>query len=97
MSTKVTGVKATAYKTSHKITLKWTKNTKVTGYKVYRATSLNGTYKLVKTTTSNKTTTATIRSHKKGKTYYYKVLGYKKIAGYHVYTKTGAIRVIKAK
>ena len=94
MSTKVTGVKATAYKTSHKITLKWTKNTKVTGYKVYRATSLNGTYKLVKTTTSK---TATIKNHKKGKTYYYKVFGYKKIAGKTVYTKTSAIRVIKAK
>ena len=94
MSTKVTGVKATAYKTSHKITLKWTKNTKVTGYKVYRATSLNGTYKLVKTTTSK---TATIKNHKKGNTYYYKVFGYKKIAGKTVYTKTSAIRVIKAK
>ena len=97
MSTKVTGVKATAYKTSHKITLKWTKNSQVAGYTVYRATSLNGTYKPVKTITSNKTTKATIKNHKKGKTYYYKVFGYKKIAGKTVYTKTSAIRVIKAK
>lgn len=97
MSTKVTGVKATAYKTSHKITIKWTKNLQVAGYTVYRATSLNGTYKPVKTITSNKTTTATIKNHKKGKTYYYKVFGYKKIAGKTVLTKTSAIRVIKAK
>ncbi|MGN0703791.1 MAG: hypothetical protein ACI4LD_04445 [Lentihominibacter sp.] len=94
MSTKVSGVKATAYSSSHKITVKWTKNSKVAGYKVYRATSLNGTYNVVKTTTS---TTATITGHKKGRTYYYKVVGYKKISGSTVYTKDSAIRVIKAK
>ena len=94
MGTKVSGVKATAYSSSHKITVKWTKNSKVTGYKVYRATSLNGTYKLVKTTTSN---TATITGHKKGSTYYYKVVGYKNISGSPVYAKDSAIRMIKAK
>ena len=94
MGTKVSGVKATAYSSSHKITVKWTKNSKVAGYKVYRATSLNGTYNVVKTTTS---TTATITGHKKGRTYYYKVVGYKNISGSPVYAKDSAIRMIKAK
>ncbi|MGN1086557.1 MAG: hypothetical protein ACI4Q5_05955, partial [Porcipelethomonas sp.] len=94
MGTKVSGVKATAYSSSHKIIVKWTKNSKVTGYKVYRATSLNGTYKSVKTTTSN---TATIKNHKKGKTYYYKIVGYKKIAGSTVYAKDSATVAVKAK
>ena len=39
-------------------------------YKVYRATSANGTYKLMKTTTS---TSYTNSSAKAGTTYYYKV------------------------
>lgn len=94
METKVSGVKATAYSSSHKITVKWTKNSKVTDYNVYRATSLNGTYQSVKKTTSN---TATINNHKKGKTYYYKVVGYKKVAGSTVYTKDSAIIAVKAK
>lgn len=94
MGTKVGGVKAKAYRSSHKITVNWSKNSKVTGYKVYRATSLNGSYKAVKTTTSN---TATIKNHKKGKTYYYKVIGYKNVAGSNVYTKDSAICVVKAK
>lgn len=94
MGTKVGGVKAKAYRSSHKITVSWSKNSKVTGYKVYRATSLNGSYKAVKTTTSN---TATIKNHKKGKTYYYKVIGYKNVAGSNVYTKDSAICVVKAK
>ncbi|MDO4485028.1 MAG: sirohydrochlorin cobaltochelatase [Bacillota bacterium] len=94
MGTKVAGVKVKAYKSSHKITVKWAKNSKVTGYKIYRATSLNGKYKLVKTTTGK---SVTIKKHKKGKTYYYKVVGYKKIAGKTIYTKDSAIKKIKAK
>lgn len=48
----------------------WTKTTNTTKYKVYRATSKNGTYKLIKTTTSYKFKDTTA---KRGKTYYYKV------------------------
>lgn len=94
MGTKVTGVKATAYKTSHKITVKWSKNKKVAGYKIYRATSLNGPYECVKNIKGNK---VTINKHKKGKTYYYKVVGYKSINGKIIYSKDSAIKKIKAK
>ena len=55
---------------SGKPKLQWAKVSGATKYEVYRATSKNGTYKLVKTTTgtSFKNTSATA-----GKTYYYKV------------------------
>lgn len=50
--------------------LYWTKTTNTEKYKVYRATSKSGKYKLLKTTTKcNYTDT----SAKKGKRYYYKV------------------------
>lgn len=48
----------------------WTKTTNTEKYKVYRATSKNGTYKLIKTTTKYKFKDTTA---KRGKTYYYKV------------------------
>ncbi len=56
---------------SGKPKVSWTAVTGATKYKVYRATSKTGTYKVVKTTTAKywKDTTA-----KKGKTYYYKVV-----------------------
>ena len=40
-------------------------------YKVYRATSENGTYKLMKTTTGTSYTNTSVTA---GKTYYYKVV-----------------------
>jgi len=48
----------------------WTKTTNTQKYKVYRSTSKNGTYKLIKTTTKYKYKDTTA---KRGKTYYYKV------------------------
>jgi len=48
----------------------WTKTKNTDKYKVYRSTSKNGTYKLIKTTKSYKYKDTTA---KKGKTYYYKV------------------------
>jgi len=48
----------------------WTKTTSTSKYKVYRATSKNGTYKLIKTTTAKNYTDTTA---KYGVKYYYKV------------------------
>lgn len=58
-------------RSSGKPKLSWDKVSGAVSYKIYRATSKNGTYSLVKTTTSLswKDTTA-----KKNKTYYYKVV-----------------------
>lgn len=50
--------------------LTWGKITGAESYKVYRATSKTGTYKLMKTTTSKSYTNTSAES---GKTYYYKV------------------------
>lgn len=48
----------------------WTKTSSTSKYKVYRATSKNGTYKLIKTTTAKNYTDKTA---KYGQKYYYKV------------------------
>lgn len=55
------------------IKVSWKKNSSVSGYKVYRATSKNGSYKLVKTVYGKNTTSFADKSVKKNKTYYYKV------------------------
>ena len=57
--------------TSKKPVISWKKITGAKSYKVYRATSKTGTYKLVKTTTLLKWTNTSVT---KGKTYYYKVM-----------------------
>ena len=56
---------------SGKIKVSWNKIDGAKEYKVYRATSKNGTYKLMKTTTG---TSYTNTSAVAGKTYYYKVM-----------------------
>lgn len=56
---------------SGKVTLKWKKVDGAVKYKVYRATSKNGEYKLMKTTTE---TTYTNSSASAGNRYYYKVV-----------------------
>lgn len=74
---KVTG---TAY---NKVKVTWELSEKLDGYAVYRAASKSGKYALKKTTTG----TSYIGSVAYGKTYYYKVRGYKVINGEKVYTK----------
>ena len=56
---------------SGKIKVAWEKIGGAAGYKVYRATSKSGTYKLLKTTTSKSYTDSTAEA---GKTYFYKVM-----------------------
>ena len=55
---------------SRNVKLTWDKISGATKYEVYRATSKDGTYKLVKTTSSASYTDKDVKS---GKTYYYKV------------------------
>ena len=63
-------VSITNIASSGKIKLSWKKIDGATKYEVYRATSKNGTYTLLKTTTSTSLTNTTVTA---GKTYYYKV------------------------
>lgn len=66
------------------VTINWNKDTSVRGYEIYRSTSQNGTYSLVKTVTKNSTNRATFVAQKKG-TYYYKVRSYVTVNGVKIY------------
>ena len=55
----------------------WQPESYATGYKIYRATSKNGSYKLVKTVTDHTTAKWTDTSVSFGKGYYYKIVCYK--------------------
>ncbi|MFW5672869.1 MAG: hypothetical protein ACOCM8_11410, partial [Acetivibrio ethanolgignens] len=88
------GVKATKVITTTKasrgsVKVSWKKSGSydVDSYRIYRASSKDGSYKLVKevkgTETSVKLSTKSLRT---GKTYYYKVRGVKTVDGKKVYT-----------
>ena len=80
---KVTGQKVSSIeKTSLKI--KWDKVSGVTGYKIYRSTSKNGTYKCV-ATVSSKNNTYTNTGLITGTTYYYKIRAYKTVGNENIY------------
>ena len=85
-------VKSSSKKTAR---LSWTNcSTRATGYKVYMATSKNGTYKLVKTTTAKSFTKYYLRS---GKTYYFKVRSYRTVDGKNIYGNYSTIKSIRVK
>ncbi|MBA4686391.1 MAG: family 10 glycosylhydrolase [Candidatus Galacturonibacter soehngenii] len=69
-------VKGLKYKREsfNSLTLSWKASTGATKYTIYRATSKNGTYKKIKTTTS---TTYRLKNVKCGKIYFYKIVPYK--------------------
>ncbi len=66
------------------VTLKWDKVTGATGYYIYRATSKNGTYKKVGSTTKTSYTNSSLTTNK---TYYYKVAAYRTVSGTRVLGK----------
>lgn len=85
-------VKSSSRKTAR---LTWKNcSTRATGYKVYMATSKNGTYKLVKTTTAKSFTKYYLRS---GKTYYFKVRAYRTVDGKNIYGDYSTIKSIRVK
>lgn len=63
-----------------KATVKWSKVTGSSGYKVYYKTSKNGSWKTLKTC-NNKTTSYTKTGLSKGKTYYFTVKAYRTVGG----------------
>ena len=71
-------------KTYNSVKLKWNKVSGTKYYQVYRSTSKNGKYKLIKTTKNNYFTNSKLTT---GKYYYYKVRGYKTVNGTKKYTK----------
>ena len=92
---KVTKLTVTSKK--KKVTLKWKKNSKATGYEIYRATKKNGKYKKIKTIKKASAVTFTDSKVKKGKTYYYKVRAYKTVKGNKANGKFSAVKKVKIK
>lgn len=88
---KKTGVTLTAKASSKTVKFTWkkTKTNQVDGYEVYCATSKKGKYTKVYTTENASVMkyTDSCKTSKTGKTYYYKVRGYKVIGGKKYYTK----------
>lgn len=82
---------------SKKATIKWNKVLGASGYKVYSATSSDGTYSLKKTITSINTLSYTNTNLVSGKTYYYKVRAYRNVNGNIVYGPYSAVKSKKIK
>ena len=89
--------KLTVSSKKKKAFLKWKKNSKATGYEIYRATKKNGKYKKIRTIKKASAVTFTDRKVKKGKTYYYKVRAYKTVKGNKANGKFSAVRKVKIK
>lgn len=61
--------------------LTWKKNSKATGYQIYRSTKKNSGYKKIATLKSNSKVSYTDKKVKKKKTYYYRVKAYRVLDG----------------
>ena len=67
------------------------------GYQIYQAKKSNGSYKLVKTITSQSTDTWKTKKLKKKKKYWYKVRAYRTVGGKKVYGSFSAVKYKKVK
>ncbi len=75
------------------VNLSWSKISGTQGYRIYVSQKKNGTYKCIKTIANAKTTSYKITGLTGGKTYYYKVAGYKKSDGKYYIGDTKLITV----
>ncbi|MDO5547385.1 MAG: penicillin-binding Tp47 domain C-containing protein [Eubacteriales bacterium] len=75
-----------------KMTAKWAKKSSATGYQIYYSTS--SSFKTYKKTTST-SASKTISGLTKGKTYYVKVRGYKKVSGKTYYASWSTSKKVK--
>ena len=82
--------------TSKKVTVTLTSVKEATGYEIYRSTSKNGKYKLVKTLLSTDGLSF-INGTKKGTKYFYKIRSYKVVNNKKIYSPYSAIKNIKSK
>ena len=91
----VKGLKLTTKSSS--ITLKWKKQSNVTGYQIYRYNASTGKYEKIKTMKGASTVTYTNKGRKKGTTYKYKVRAYKTSGTKNTYGSFSAVTKIKVK
>lgn len=80
---------------THKIS--WNKVSGASGYRIFRATSKNGSYKNIKTTTKSSTTSWNSSGLTAGKTYYYKIRPYRTVSGKRVYGTLSQSKYRKAR
>jgi hypothetical protein len=71
--------KANFETTADGLKISWSKRSDITGVKIYRSTSSDGTYDLIKTLNNIETTEYIDSTVKAGKKYYYKIVRYLKI------------------
>lgn len=79
------------------VSVSWKKTNGASGYYIYRATSKKGKYSKIKIITSGKTLKYKDKKVKKGKTYYYKVVPFRKISGKAVKGASSAVKSIAFK
>lgn len=79
-------------------TISWSKSKDATGYYIYRSTKKNGKYKKIATIKKNKTVKyVDKKSLKSKKTYYYKVVAYKKTNGLTATSNMSKYKAVKIK
>lgn len=79
------------------ITLSWKKDSSITGYEIYRATTVNDNYEKIKTINKKSTTTYKNTKLSAGKCYYYQMRSYKTINGKNYYSEFTPIESIYTK
>ena len=79
------------------VTVRWSRVSGASGYKVYRSTKKSSGYKLVKTVKGSSTVKYVNKKLTKGKRYYYKVRAYRTVSGKTVYGSLTSARSVRAK
>lgn len=92
MSTVKVKKKATDY-----IQLKWTKDSSISGYQIYRSDAVDGKYKKIATITNKSTTTYKDKKLTNGQSYYYKIRSYKTVDNKKWYSAYSEIKRIHTK
>lgn len=92
--TKLSSVKNTS---SKKMTVKWSKNSKVTGYQIQYSTSSKFTSAKTVTVKSYKTTSKTISKLTKKKKYYVRIRTYKTVSGKTYYSSWSGAKSVTIK
>ena len=79
------------------VTISWNKVNRASGYKIYRATSKNGSYTLVKTISDGDVTSFKNTNRTSSKYYYYKVKAYRTVDNKNYYSDYSTVKSIKVK
>lgn len=80
-----------------KVTLKWKKDKKASGYEIYMSKKKNSGYKKIKTIRTNKKVTYTKTKLKSKKNYFFKIRSYKKIGKNYIFGKLSRVKKVKVR